>query len=511
MSVLELQVLHGRYASLSHRFRAAWAFHQYLESLRKVFMEGDRFQVPVDFQQLYADLKAVSQRLTATEASHVRGELDTVESRLARLTAALVVEDNKVQPHQMRQFFGRVKSQDEGILTQLVKFYLYAEPVEAWAADRHDKVDFLLTRVGEERRSDGTFALIERGRLREIGSGLGSLLAPDPVNPPDPAELANAVAQIEMLRGEVDICQSLDELNDNHIVPRYRALKRNLGSWLFQPELLLAVIETNLRLKNLIQQLTRLEERRIVAEYERIFELEREVVLDRELDGELARFRETVERFEQRLQREDLKLADLAEVRQHVHSLLERLERRGERTGEPAPAPVSPAPRPAPDREPSPLSEPLHRLESALEMTDPSLTPRQVTHTKEIYPLRLEPREVLAFRRLHSRDGSVDLATERLILEAAAVRVRLNDEVEQIKGLLDDTAVTGDAPVFARARRTVALASSYLAQLGSAMEDAVATGRLGESQDLLVLRMRLLRDYAGGWLLAEKPYLPKLE
>lgn len=55
------------------------------------------------------------------------------------------------------------------------------------------------------------------------------------------------------------------------------------------------------------------------------------------------------------------------------------------------------------------------------------------------------------------------------------------------------------------------LAGVYLARLGAAMEDAVAGGRLGESQDLLVLRMRLLRDYAGGWLLAEKPYLPRLE
>jgi|CXWL01.1.fsa_nt_gi hypothetical protein len=507
MSVLELQVLHSRYASLSHRFRAAWAFHQYLESLRKVFMEGDRFQVPVDFQELYADLKAISQRLTATEASQVRGELDTVESRLARLIAALVEEDNKVQPHQMRQFFGRVKSQDEGILTQLVKFYLYAEPVEAWPADRHDKVDFVLTRVGEERRADGSFTLIERGRLREIGSGLGSLVAAETA---DPAENAAAVAAIEGLKAEVDACQSLDELNDRQLVPRYRTIKRTLGSRLYQPELLVAVIETNLTLKNLIQQLTRLEERRIVAEYERIFELEREVAFDRELDGELGRFRETVERFEQRLQREDLKLADLAEVRQHVRSLLERLETRGQTEAEFG-AGVPVAPPIVADVHPNPLDEPLHRLETALEASDPSLTPRQVTLTREVYSLRLEPREVLAFRRLRSSETGADLEYERLILESAAVRVRLNDEVEEIKGLLDDSAVTGDAPIFGRCRRTVRLAGVYLARLGAAMEDAVAAGRLGESQDLLVLRMRLLRDYAGGWLLAERPYLPRLE
>lgn len=506
MSVLELQVLHSRYASLSHRFRAAWAFHQYLESLRKIFMEGERFQVPVDFQELYADLKAISQRLTATEASSVRGELEHVESRLARLIAALVREDDTVQPHQTRQFFSRVKSQDEAILTQLIKFYLYAEPVETWPPNRHDKVDFVLTRVGEERRSDGSFTLIDRGRLREIGSGLGSLV---PTEALDPAEISTAVAEIEALRAEVDRCTSLDELNDLQLVPRYRTLKRNLGARLFRSELLVAVIETNLTLKNLIQQLTRLEERRIVAEYERIFELEREVPFNRELGDELGRFRETVERFEQRLQREDLKLADLAEVRDHIRTLLDRLEtREGSEPARPAFVPVSPSVARA---EPNPLAEPLRRLEVALEATDSSLTPRQVTLTRELYPLRLEPREVLAFRRLRAGEDDSDLEYERLILDAAAVRVRLNDEVEEIKGLLDDTAVTGDSPIFGRARRTVRLAGVYLARLGAAMEDAVAGGRLGESQDLLVLRMRLLRDYAGGWLLAEKPYLPRLE
>lgn len=326
----------------------------------------------------------------------------------------------------------------------------------------------------------------------------------------DPAEIAAAVAEIEALRGEVDRCTSLDELNELQLVPRYRLLKRNLGARLFRSELLVSVIETNLTLKNLIQQLTRLEERRIVAEYERIFELEREVPFNRELGDELGRFRETVERFEQRLQREDLKLADLAEVREHIRSLLERLE---SREGAEAPRPTAPPPPPAvvARAEANPLAEPLHRLETVLEASDPSLTPRQVTLTRELYPLRLEPREVLAFRRLRSPDGGSDLEYERLILDAAAVRVRLNDEVEEIKGLLDDTAVTGDAPIFGRARRTVRLAGVYLARLGAAMEDAVAGGRLGESQDLLVLRMRLLRDYAGGWLLAEKPYLPRLE
>ena len=34
-TVQELSVLHRRYADISHRFRAAWTFHQFLQSLGK--------------------------------------------------------------------------------------------------------------------------------------------------------------------------------------------------------------------------------------------------------------------------------------------------------------------------------------------------------------------------------------------------------------------------------------------------------------------------------------------
>jgi len=37
-TVQELSVLHRRYADISHRFRAGWTFHQFLQSLGKTLL-----------------------------------------------------------------------------------------------------------------------------------------------------------------------------------------------------------------------------------------------------------------------------------------------------------------------------------------------------------------------------------------------------------------------------------------------------------------------------------------
>ena len=80
-------------------------------------------------------------------------------------------------------------------------------------------------------------------------------------------------------------------MNASGLVARYREIKHGLGNLFFEPELALAIQEANLALKARIQKLYGQEERRIVAEYQRVFELEREVPLDGDLDGELSQFR----------------------------------------------------------------------------------------------------------------------------------------------------------------------------------------------------------------------------
>ncbi len=500
MSVHELQRLHGRYANLSNQFRSAWAFHQFLDSLRKVFAVGPAAgEVSTEFQAVYGELKSISGRLSNADAGAIDDELDAVEERLRALSAALVREDNKVSPPQVRHFFQRVKNQDENILTQLVKFYVHSQDDAEWGGDRLDKVDFLLTTLAQERDATGRYGLIERGRLREIVTGLWNLQGV----PEAPEELVEgASAEVKDLREEVAACASLEELNERRLVARFRDLKHGLGRTLFHPKVLLESLETNLVYKNLIRQLYAVEERRITAEYQGIFDLEREAPVEPELAGELKRFRHDVEVFERRLQADELKLSELASIRAQVRSLAIRL---GRSVSEPEPPPE--------ERESAEgavgaalLAEALERLTAALAETDPDLPAARVAITSEVYSLRLEPREVEAYRFLAGgagSSGSRDL--EAIILEAAALRVTLDDRVEEIKALLDDTATTGEAPVFSRTRRTLALASGHLARLETAGERATVEGRIADAQELLLLRMRLLRNYSGAWLLAVAP------
>lgn len=509
MSVETLQRLHGRYTGLSGRFRATWAFHQYAESLRKIFPGSAQEDLGPEFQDLYGSLKSVSARLNAEETGVIETELDAVEASLGRLTSALAEEDSRVSPQLVRQFFQRVKHEDENLLTQLAKFHLYAGGRSDWPEDRVDKVDFLMTRVAQERDSNSDrFVLRDRGRIREIATGLWSLVGSEP---PQDAMVEGAVGELRELRTAVSAAETLDQLNEARLVERYRSLKHGLGRYFFFPRLLYEILETNLLFKNLIRQLYIVEERRITADYQRVFDLERESVVDGALETELHRFRSEVEAFERRLQADELKLTELARLRERVRSLTARLGERG--GGEDTLAAGSEDDGSVEGADPL-LTEVVSRLSAVLDEADPDLPPRRAILGSALYPLRLEARELVAHRRLAGAEGPPDGSgvrreLERLVLEAAALRVALNHRSEEIAGLLDETAATGEAALFSRTRRLLRLAEAALACLQAAVERATLHGRATEAQELTLLRMRLVRDHAGAWLLANRPLLSR--
>jgi hypothetical protein len=263
-----------------------------------------------------------------------------------------------------------------------------------------------------------------------------------------------------------------------------------------------------------------------VAEYQRVFELEREVSVDRELDLELGEFREAIEHFERQLQREEFKLEDIAQIRQRVRELLPRLT-----AGRPEPVEkATGAVRIAPPEflgssdhvliassDPSTitlgdrdeiLGEPFRRLVKALHDTSQELQPEKTVLLPEIFPLRLEPREVVAFRRLFGRREH-DIRLEQFLLEAAALRVLVNEEAQEITGIMDETSITGDSPIYVKARATARLADEYLWRFNHMMTGITLAGDGAEARVVEVLRMRLMRDYSGLWLLAFKPFFSR--
>jgi hypothetical protein len=548
-TVQELGAVHRRYADTSHRFRAAWTFHQFLQSLGKSGQQEIRDAHSLEFQNLYAELKDISQNLNTSESDRLRGRLDGIDRSLGGLIEALDEEDARVAPYYLRQFFRRVKTYDEKILTQLVKFYIYAQQGEIWPTERLDKVDFLLARLSEEEDDrTGEPRLRDHRRLGEIFHGLWAMVGA-PL--PETEFVTEKRREIEGIRQEVAEMETLDRVSDVNLIPRYRQLKHDLGSLLFEPALLLAIQETNLALKSRIQNLYAKEERRIVDEYQRVFELEREVPVDRELDQELILFRQEVERFEAQLQSQELKLEDLALLRARVRELLPRLAAAGRGGAAFVPEGSSPGtaahlgagagtaaggqgPRRAPDAPHSALAgddgytavpgaavseSPLaaqedllgefyRKLVDALRDVDPELPAERVVVLQEVFPLRIEPREVVAYRRLYGR-ANCDRELEQFLLEGAALRMRINEEAQEISGILDETSVTGDSIVFARARWTARTADAFLWRFHHVLDEAVLAGSVTEGRQLQLLRMRLMRDYSGLWLLAYKPLLKR--
>jgi hypothetical protein len=509
MSVQELSTLHQRYVDLSNRFKSAWTFHQFLQGLHKLLMDGDLVQHSAEFQATYGLLKEVSQKISAATTDRARGEMDMVERRLQELTRWLVQEDTKLSPSLLRLFFQRVRNYNESIVVQLVRFYLFSRPLLEWSQDHNDKVDFLVTKLAEEAQGpQGPWILRSRSQTRQTLASLWQLTSQPEV---EPGAIASCLEEIQGFRRRLAETGSFDELLEQQLVGKYRQFKFELGGLFFHPDILLAVVETNLELRNHIQQLYRREEQKIVADYQRIFELEQQVPIDHQLDLELASFRDEVEQFERSLENESMSLAELARLREHVRSLIPRLtgiqesNRLFSDTGampaaRAAPAGLSPAPAAGADVEDEILGEHHRNLMTALAAHDETKSPRLAAVAPDLYPFRVEAREIVAFRRLNG-EAATDRELEGLLLWIAAQRVRLQEEGEEIRGILDDTSNTREGPVFQRVRRSLRQADRYLRRLEHEIDQAVLGGSPDEAKELQVLRMRLMREMSGVWLL----------
>jgi hypothetical protein len=524
MTVQELSALHRRYIDVSDRFKSSWTFHQFLQGLHKLMSGGELAQYATEFQAVYGLLKEVSQHLTATSTERVRNELEMVERRLNDLNRWLLQEDIKVTPGQLRVFFQRVRNYNEGILVQLAKFYAYLRPTLEWTQDHHDKLDFLITKVAEEAQGpQGPWMLQERSKVKQVLGGLWTLIAGEPV---EAGQVDVARGRIEEMRARLLRAESFDQLSEGELIGEYRRYKFQLGKLFFHPDVLLAAVETNLALRNHIQQLYRREEQRIVADYQRIFELERVVAVDTQLDLELSAFRQEVEHFERNLQNETLSLEELRRLRQHVRTLIPRLtgvQESAEMFKEPGAGLVEakasvPLVRPpsaesdasASESAVAPWGEALlhahhERLLTALAGVPREVSPKVASYSPELFPYRLEAREIVAYRRLTGGDGSDERAREGFLLWAAALRARAQEEIEEIRSILDDTAVTRDAPVFLRAKETTRLADLFVRRFEHEMEQDVLRSAAEDARDLQVLKMRLVRETAGLWLLVYKP------
>lgn len=504
MSVQELNRVHRRYIRISNHFKSAWTFHQFVQGLRKTFPETGPSEYVADFQGLYGDLKQVSQNLAETTVEPAGRQLDQVRRGMAPTVQSLLASDDAVSPSLLRQFFQRVKNYDDKILTQLLKFYLYSQEGETWNFDRLDKADFLCTKLLTELNDPHeTFVLRDQTSVRETVQGLWVALNAQPT--PE-TELAHVAEELLALRQEISATESIDGLHQHKTVERYRDLKHSLGSRFFEPRILLKIMQTNLVLKNHIHRIYKRDEQRIVAEYQQVFELQRDVPIDVQLGEELDEFREAVERFEKQLQGDDVKLKEVAGLRAKVRRLVPKLSPPDDSSGY-VPLVELEEGHGREDREPAlpgiedQLTEPyLQQIVEALEDTNPTADAKRIALQPELFSLGVGPREIKAYRRLYG-GTKCDRIMEQHVLNSCALRARIEQDVEEIKGILDDSAVTQEAPIFQQARQTCAAADQFLRRIEHYIQRLVLLDDCREARSLVRLKMRLMRAYSGLWLL----------
>ncbi|HEX6202358.1 MAG TPA: hypothetical protein VF100_05085 [Thermoanaerobaculia bacterium] len=512
-AVEDLGELHRRYVDLSQRFRAAWVFHQFLQSLGK--LSGGEGPPPLagPFQELYADLKDCSQELNATGSGRLGPRLDAVDHELGELTAALRAEDTRWPPGALRRFFRRYKNYDGKILVQLVRFYLDSEPADSWGADRKDKVDFLVTRLEEEGGGGGLERRDER--LAGLWRAAGAPAVPE-------EQVAGVLRALADIRGELAAVTSLDSLDEREALRTYRDFKHSLGALFFEPRVLAEVLVTNLAFRDVVAQLYAREEKRITEEYQRVLDLGREGAVPEDLDDELSRFHQEVERFERNLERDELRLEELARLRRRVRTLVPRLVRPEAAAGDAGQAGAGQAPRDdlglfqeafvAATAEDAPaedlLAAPYRRLLDALGGVTLGIPAESIVHSADLFPFQLVGREVTAYRRLlggrgeggagDGEAGGEAAGVERFLLEAAALRVALGDEADRARSL------EGHVEGFdrARLRRLAALGDAFLRRFEHLERDALLAGRPDEARALAYLRVRLTQPWSEAWLLA---------
>jgi hypothetical protein len=549
MSVRELSELSLRYVRLTNRFKAAWTFHQFLQGLDKVFSGEGPGGDSVAFQSLFTDLKGISKKLNAAQAAEVEAALDDSARQLEDKFERLVELDSRLTPSRVRQFFDRVHSGDDRIPTQILRFYLFACEEHGWEVDRADKMDFLVTRLGEALKELDRPAL-ERDPLRAqmVLAGFWRLLgSPEP----EASVVEDARREIRTLREAMSQIQSLEEFNQLGVIRGYRQLKHSLQRLFFHPEILAEVVDTNLFLRSVVGEFYGVEERRLASDCREVFDLEREALeRDASLAQELQDLRGDLERWEQEVESENVKLGSVVELGQRVRSLLPRLRGEDAEAGDPveapdvivptderaAPAPADsteangagPAESPAatadwmaavrgswdeglPETKPrgplhlrttygALLGDTLRALLGVLEAMDWKLSPKAATQTPDARTLRLEPREVLAFRRLFNPQR-FEPDREQFLLEAAALRLAITAEAEEIVGSADHLRGRRSAAALKRARDLCHLAGFFVRRFEQFFDEAVHAEDLIEAKTLQHVRMRLVRDFSGLWLL----------
>lgn len=537
-SIVDLRSLHDAYTRLTEKFKTFWTFHQFLQGVHKTFF-GDAPGYQVDFQGLYDQIRSVTTVMNVQPPPVVLDQINQLDGRLDVVYRALSADDEKIAASWVRRFFEKVRTEDEKLLLALLRFYFHSRQVSPEALD---KMDFLLTLVGARRSLDD-------GRYlprfpQELTKLFGSLLGLVRRSPAPAAELTAAVKALGLIRKDIDACERFEELSEKKILDSLRTVKHRLGPAYYDAGVLSAILEANLAAKNRFQALYRNEEKRIFESSQQLLDLERELsrrpeVADADLQAEFRRFRQFKEEFDRKRNEGEIRHAQVTRLAETIDQLMARLDTTGGAGGsaaEPAPealpsyagedidearetisgffpgreaVPVSvgmatPAPAPPAITTDPLLGEGASKILYSVDMLRGGAGSGQAAYGATLARFRLEPWEVRAARRIQSGEPAPDLeaaASDLLFVEAAALRLRIDDAAQRLKPSSSDAAEPVTPEEFEVAAACLVRAQDLDRRFRQSLEALGPAGPPERLNELTRSRFRLLRAFSGLWLL----------
>ncbi|HEX9983879.1 MAG TPA: hypothetical protein VGF69_11490 [Thermoanaerobaculia bacterium] len=510
----EVSVLHGRYVRLADRFKSMWTFHQFATGVFKAFV-SEPPAYKIDFQRIFDGIKHASGLLTDSQASSAAKALDSSEAALDAATRQLLKADDLLGPSLVRRFFEKLRKQDESVIHNLIKFYLYADAVEG---DRRDKLDFLFTRIGEDFISDkGEYVSRDSLEFRERVMALVSVVR---VGEAPKDEIVNLIRAIRTMREDLLSVRTFDELTQRKLLRNTRTFKHRIGDLYFQPDVLLAIVELNVVTKNRFMRLYEGEEQRIVEDARKLMEHGPAIEAsfgdtNPALIGEIARFREFKERFDESRAQSNVKHDMLAQLKASMSNILAQLDRGLD--GDEVISEEIPAAFFAETHQAEAVTEKfgrddvllpfLLRIAHAIDPLSPSLTLDELAEVPAVRELRLEAWEIAAHQKLFARRAAdCDEDNEELwivFLRASALRVKVDEEATILATAMA-AGVRPEADLLARARASLESAKELDELFGDFLQEAVYYSNPRILHQLYRSRFRLLRGFSGLWLIYDR-------
>jgi hypothetical protein len=182
----------------------------------------------------------------------------------------------------------------------------------------------------------------------------------------------------------------------------------------------------------------------------------------------------------------------------------------------PSPRAAAPAPAPEPAAPPSTqasindllppdplLTESLHKIVFALELVVWDHQPEQAVHAKELHHLRLEPWEIGTFRIL--AEGRIPPETvlwnlQVFYLQAAALRVKMDEEAREIRRLLETGKQARLGELLERSAQSLERAREMERRFRWFIDDMLYQGQTEYIEQIYRSHFRFMRAYSGLWL-----------